>query len=78
MIHVPDPAQGSTNAPGTWRDSAPDVAVPRATALAAWQSVATAILKDAASIFGATITYGHLQDELFDRTGFRTRQLIHK
>lgn len=65
-----------TKRPGTWHEGEPDVAVPRSTAVEAWESVAVGILKTVAANYNETITYGELKDQLFDQTGYRTRQLV--
>ncbi len=76
MVVPSKPSAVKAARPGTWHDADPEVAVPRSAALVAWQSVATGILKDVASEYGATVTYGDLKNRLFDDTGYRTRQLV--
>lgn len=76
MVVPSQPSAAKVARPGTWHDADPDVAVPRSTALIAWQSVATGILQDVASAYGKTVTYGMLKNRLFDDTGYRTRQLV--
>ncbi len=76
MVVPSEPSAAKVAGPATWHDSDPDVAVPRPTALTAWQSMGASILKDVAASYGATVTYGELKERLFDGTGYRTRQLV--
>lgn len=63
--------------PGTWHDRAPHKPVARDVAVEAWYLAAIRELKDVASTYGETITYGELKERLFDATGYRTRQPVH-
>jgi hypothetical protein len=62
--------------PGTYRD-ADKSPVPMADAKAAWAAVARDALERVATEYHGLINYGDLAEELQDRSGIRTRMLMH-
>jgi len=63
-------------APGTWHDSDPTKKVDWQVAVAAWARAAEGILEGVAATYGGSITYDQLAQQLFDKTGYRTRSLL--
>jgi hypothetical protein len=62
--------------PGTWHDSDPTRKVDWPVAVDAWVVATEAILEEVAATYGASITYEQLAQQLFDRTGYRTRMML--
>ena len=62
--------------PGTWHDSAPTRKADWPVAVAAWVEATEAILERVAAVYGASITYEQLAEQLFDATGYRTRMML--
>ena len=62
--------------PGTWHDREPTKKVAWHVATTAWAEAAEDILEEVASTYGSSITYDQLAEQLFDRTGYRTRMLL--
>lgn len=63
-------------AAGTWHVSDPSTKVPWKDALSAWVAVTEPILEGVASVYGGSITYEQLAEQLFEQTGYRTRMLL--
>src|SRR3954453_3021320 len=62
--------------PGTWHDSAPTKKGDWQVGVDAWVEAAEAILEGVAATYGGSITYDQLAQQLFDRTGYRTRMML--
>ena len=62
--------------PGTWHDSAPTRKVDWPVAVAAWVDATEGILERVAAVYGGSITYEQLAEQLFDTTGYRTRMML--
>lgn len=62
--------------PGTWHVSDPLTKVQWKKAVEAWVAATEPILEDVASVYGGSITYEQLAEELFKQTGYRTRMLL--
>src|SRR4051794_15898509 len=63
-------------APGTWHDSDPTRKAAWHVAVAAWVEATEAILGGVAATYGGSITYDELAQQLFDKTGYRTRMML--
>jgi hypothetical protein len=61
---------------GTFRES-DESPVPMADAKLAWADVARSVLERVATKYDARINYGELAEEIQDRSGIRTRMLMH-
>src|SRR3954447_4747849 len=62
--------------PGTWHDSAPTTKVDWPVAVDAWVQASEAILEGVAATYGESITYEELAQQLFEKTGYRTRMML--
>lgn len=62
--------------PGTWHDSDPTRKVAWPVAVDAWVRATEEILEAVAATYGASITYEELAQQLFERTGYRTRMML--
>src|SRR5215207_8970540 len=62
--------------PGTWHDSDPTRRVACHVALDGWLQATEAILEGVAATYGDSITYEELAQQLFERTGYRTRMML--
>jgi hypothetical protein len=61
---------------GTWHDSDPPTKAAWPVAVAAWVQATEAILEGVAATCGGSITYEELAQQLFDKTGYRTRMML--
>jgi hypothetical protein len=64
------------NALGTWHVSDLSTKVDWPVAVSAWVAATEPLLEYVASAYGGSITYEQLGEELFERTGYRTRMLL--